>query len=106
MLKIAGDPLCSFTTVTPSTKTQLACSLLLRGFYKRLKTKGECKVHCEPCPHSLLKSELTLTVSCLEIIIEIQIICILIEKAPRLARPPFTILVKLGSLLSDLDILL
>lgn len=53
----------------------------------------------------VLKSQLPLKIFCLEIITETQIICILTEKATRLARPPFEILVKLGSLLSDRDIL-
>ena len=47
---------------------------------------------------SVLKSQITLKIFYLEIIIEIQTVCILTEKATRLTRLPFVILVKLGSL--------
>ena len=47
---------------------------------------------------SVLKSQITLKIFYLEIIIEIQIVCILTEKATRLTRLPFVILVKLESL--------
>ena len=47
---------------------------------------------------SVLKSQITLKIFYLETIIEIQIVCILTEKATRLTRLPFVILVKLGSL--------
>ena len=53
---------------------------------------------------SVLKSQITLKIFYLETIIEIQIVCILTEKATRLTRLPFVILVKLGSL--DLLLLL
>ena len=45
---------------------------------------------------SVLKSQITLTIFYLETIIEIQIVCILTEKATRLTRLPFVILVKRG----------